>query len=328
MLNIIMAKSTNFVKRKAGRPATLGATEFVGLRLPAALLRRIENWARGEKIAGRSEAVRGLIEKSILVLLPHRRSPSDGELERAIEYAQRLLDASIAVVGTSRIQLNERWARDPKVVALTLLCRSISNFRAAVRLVQQEQVMEARTLVRLLYENLLWLGALRERGFPFVQDMIADDMHNRKALAELTMKITGKHGADVSDGGALKLRSFINELGLQSTKKLRADKIAAEGPVEPLYVEYTRLSLDAAHCSVTALGRHLSSERTATKTELMVSVIPKTPPKEVLSTVVHACRALMGAAIGANELVGFTSVSDKLSTLVAEFEKNGWVRID
>lgn len=323
-----MTKSTNVAKRKAGRPATVGATEFVGLRLPAELLRQIQNWARGQKIAGRSEAVRALIEKSILVLLPRRQPPIDLELVRAIEYAQRLLDASIAVVGAARVSVSEHRARDPKVVALTLLCRSISNFRAAVRLVQQEQVMEARTLVRLLYENLIWLGALRERGLAFVRDMIADDAHNRKALAELTMRITGKHGADTSSAGALKLRNLINELETQGKKKLRADKTAAEGPVEPSYVEYARLSLDAAHCSITALGRHLSSERTVAKTELTVSVIPRTPPKEVLSTVLHACRALMGAAIGTNEVIGFTSLTDTLSALVAEFEKNGWVRTD
>jgi folylpolyglutamate synthase/dihydropteroate synthase len=126
----------------------------------------------------------------------------DAELGKAIEYSQRLLDAAIAVVGASHVELNESWARDPKVVALTILCRSISNFRAAVRLVQQQQVLEARAIVRMLNENLLWIGALRERGSAFVQEMIADDAHNRKALAELTLKMTGKHGGDVNAEGA------------------------------------------------------------------------------------------------------------------------------
>ncbi len=170
MLNIIMVKSTNFVKRKVGRPATIVANEFVGLRLPAGLLKRIQIWARGEGIVGRSEAVRALIEKSILILLPRQRERVDAELSRAIEYSQRLLDASINVVGAARIQPDEQRARDPRVIALTLLCRSISNFRAAMLLAQQEQAMEARAMVRLLNENLLWLGALRERGAAFVRD--------------------------------------------------------------------------------------------------------------------------------------------------------------
>jgi hypothetical protein len=90
----------------------------------------------------------------------------DPELVRAINYAQKLLDAAIDVVGAAPecVELNQNWARDPKIAGLTILCRSISNFRASVRLVQQEQPLEARALVRLMYKNLLWLGALRERG--------------------------------------------------------------------------------------------------------------------------------------------------------------------
>jgi hypothetical protein len=254
----------------------------------------------------------------------------EAEIAKAIEYSQKLLDASIEIVRVSRIDLNERWAKDPRVIGLALLCRSITNFRATIRLVQQEQVMEARALVHLLYENLLWLGALRERGLSFVEDMQADEAFNRRALGELTLKITSKYGADVASSGAMKLRSIINELDRQhpKMKKLHADKTAADSAVETAIVEYSRFSLDAVHCSVSALGRHLSSERTEKTADLTVSVIPRTTPKEVLSTVLHACRALMGAAVGANELVGFTPATNSLAALVTEFENNGWVRVD
>ena len=36
----------------------------------------------------------------------------------------------------------------------------------------------------------------------------------------------------------------------------------------------------------------------------------------------------MGATVGANELVGFTSESGKLGALVNDLEKNGWARSD
>ena len=76
----------------------------------------------------------------------------DPELAKAIEYAQKLLDAAVDVVcvAPEYVELNENWAQDPKVVGLTILCRSISNFRAALLLVQDEhQKLEARVLVRL-----------------------------------------------------------------------------------------------------------------------------------------------------------------------------------
>ncbi len=201
----------------------------------------------------------------------------EAETAKAIQYAQQLLDVAIDVVRNARVELDESWARNPKVVALNLLCRSLSNFRAAVLLVQQSHVMEARVLVRCLYENLLWMGALRERGSAFVQDMIQDEAFNRKALGELTLKMSSKHGVDVS--------------GLESL-------------------------------------RLVSTQRLEDRAELTVNVEARTTPAELRSTVLHACRALMGTAVGANELVGFTNVSDKLGALVTEFEKNGWARGD
>jgi predicted component of type VI protein secretion system len=66
MLNIIMPKSNNIVKRKPGRPPELGAgPAFIGLRLPVDLLKSVDEWARRHRIAGRSEALRRLVEKAI-----------------------------------------------------------------------------------------------------------------------------------------------------------------------------------------------------------------------------------------------------------------------
>jgi hypothetical protein len=80
---------------------------------------------------------------------------------------------------------------------------------------------------------------------------------------------------------------------------------------------------------VTALGRHLSPERIAENhTELVVSVEARTSDTEMLSTILRSCRALMGVAVGANEILGFTTASSQLEAMVTEFETNGWARAD
>jgi hypothetical protein len=84
-----------------------------------------------------------------------------------------------------------------------------------------------------------------------------------------------------------------------------------------------RLSLDAVHCSVTSLGRHVTSGRAKGRAELTVTVEAKITPAELLGTVEHA---LMGTAVGANELLGFTNETRRLGALVSEFEKSDWVR--
>jgi hypothetical protein len=60
-----MAKSTTIVKQKTGRPVEIGARKSIGLRLPEALLKRIDAWAKREKIGERSEAVRTLLERGL-----------------------------------------------------------------------------------------------------------------------------------------------------------------------------------------------------------------------------------------------------------------------
>jgi hypothetical protein len=60
-----MAKSTTNVKQKMGRPTEIGADKAVGLRLPDALLKRVDSWAKREKIDRRSEAMRRLIERGL-----------------------------------------------------------------------------------------------------------------------------------------------------------------------------------------------------------------------------------------------------------------------
>jgi hypothetical protein len=251
----------------------------------------------------------------------------DEKALKAIDYSERLMSAAIDIVGAAKVDLDAEWARHPKIVGLAILCRSISNFRASLLLIQQRHVMEARALGRCLYENLLWIGALRERGSAFVRDMLKDEAFNRQSLAEFTLKITSKHGADVGSPDSLILRSLIKDIGKQfpETKKLNASKTAAEGAVEIAYAEYLRLSLDGVHCSVTALGRHLERELIAENhSELVISIEAKTADKEMLSAIVHSCRALIGVAVGANEILEFTTATNQLTKLVAEFETNDW----
>lgn len=57
-----MAK--NQIAAKPGRPVTVGATSFVGAKLPPALVDRIDAWAKARGL-GRSEAMRQLVEKGL-----------------------------------------------------------------------------------------------------------------------------------------------------------------------------------------------------------------------------------------------------------------------
>lgn len=231
---------------------------------------------------------------------------------------------SLDVVGAAQVTLDEKWARNPKVVGLTLLSRSLTNFRAAMLLLndQHVHVVEARMLARCIYENLIWIGALHDRGFAFVQEMLDDEAANRQVLGELTLKISRQLGENVNDETGLKLRGLIKGTSekFPGSKKLQANKVAESTVVAAAYVYYYQLSLEAVHCSITALGRHLHREKIEGGYALTVDVHPPAQAREILNTLTHLCRGLLGVAITANELVGFTSQSEALTTLSKEFD--------
>ena len=161
-----------------------------------------------------------------------------------------------------------------------------------------------------------------------MDEMLADEAFNRKALGQLTLHMGAKHGGDKTGTDALKLRSLVSEIGKQfpSMKKLNAKKTARAGPAELAYVEYARLFLDAVHCSITALGRHLSKKSSPEKTELVLSVVPQTPSVEVIATIAHACNGLIGVAIETNEMLGSAAENDNLRNLLTELEGSIWAQ--
>jgi hypothetical protein len=127
----------------------------------------------------------------------------DPELVKAITYAQKVLSATLDVLEAALkrdepTELNHN-APDRGTVGLRILCQSISNFRAAILLVQLDQALEAKVLVPLLYENLLWQAALLEHGSEFVADIREDELFNRRILCELAVKF----GKDVNAPGGI-----------------------------------------------------------------------------------------------------------------------------
>ena len=275
-----------------------------GLHFVPAALRALPDTRHGEKMTGAQEA---------------------------FEFADKLYGSAMNVVGAATGPIDNKWKRDPKIIGLTILCRTLSTFKAALILARANQVMEARMLARALFENCLWIAALRARHAQFVEEMVEDDTLNRKSLGQITMKLTAQHGGDIRSPGAKLLRQIIRELAdvYRSPKKLHASDVAAIGVVGLYYVDYQRLLLDSLHCSVTALGRHIKSERVSEKrTTVNISVEPQLHNDETAKTVRHLCRAVMGVAITANELLGNTSAGGQLTTAVQEFDRMGWAKTE
>ena len=81
----------------------------------------------------------------------------DPEEQKVLQYADDLYRVAMAVLAAAEVTIQGRWNRDPKVVGLTILSRSLSIFKSALLLVRANQVLEAKMLARPMYENLFGL---------------------------------------------------------------------------------------------------------------------------------------------------------------------------
>jgi len=206
-----------------------------------------------------------------------------------LTYAQKLMDVGVGIIAGAKIEIGQEWARNPKVVALTLLSRSLGNLKGAVGMVQQSLVVEARSLTRLACENLVCAGALAARGTGFVNDLVLDEAASRKRNGKLLLEhAEDQNLADVTH----KLRGYLAELEKKhpKVKGLNMRYEAEASAVRQAYIWYTMLSGDALHVSATSLNRHLVRERDGDTVYLRVDVAPEPTHEEMYDTVRSSAR--------------------------------------
>ncbi len=84
-------KSKKVRPKKRGRPAT-GKDPLVGVRLPEPMIKQIDAWAKREDITSRSEAIRRLVDQSLVAASQQPRSGSHKGASKASEWAGQELD--------------------------------------------------------------------------------------------------------------------------------------------------------------------------------------------------------------------------------------------
>ena len=243
--------------------------------------------------------------------------------EAAFAFGQELLDLAIKLAGAAALPpITSDSPRDPKIVGLTLLCRSITNFRGALVLARSDHAVESRALVRLIFENFFFVAALCERGTEFVKAMRSDEAANRKALGEQGLKRLTEDAKNGEHGQIIRtqIRGLLAEF--PKPKKFGSvSSVAAETVAGTAYLSYAVLSMDG-HPSITSLRRHLQWDLEGDTRFLTLNVVPRFSEKERLATVDEACAALLGVCVGVNQLLNGTSQSDTLREIVERFESN------
>jgi hypothetical protein len=232
------------------------------------------------------------------------------------DLAVRLGEVGYAVLGAADgLETGTRYA-DARVVALTLLCRTLSNLKGVLVVADERRVVEARILARACVENLITVGALRDGGDAFVKEMGFADMKKRHAQAQYLLE---RHYEDAT-GWKERLQEFLKNTKefAQQGKSLDVRSLARKGPVADSYVVYSRLSADAAHPTTDALCRYLS--HSADDGGRVIDAEPAPSPAELTDTAKTACDMVLGVIVGVNEILGGTAANPLVQQVFEEFD--------
>jgi hypothetical protein len=231
-------------------------------------------------------------------------------------HAQRLADVALEIMSQCDRLDTTKGTKDPKVIALALLSRSLGHLKATCHLLEIGLITEARTLTRCIFENLFMQGGLAERGDDFVAKMVDDAAKSRQSRGRWVLGWLDEQEMDSPYEGDLRTTmEKLREL-YPKPRAINFGEITKDSSLKNSYLWYKQLSSDSAHPSLEALTRHISIE---TDGSLLVSVEPPTSEKDTLDTIEWACQAFMGVVVAANQIAGPVKAGEKLPALFDEF---------
>ena len=85
------------------------------------------------------------------------------------ELADTLSQAGLDILAGAPLTVTEKRFADPKVLAIMLMSRTLSNFKGVLALIENGLVVEARILVRCCFENAFWIAGLHGQGDDFIR---------------------------------------------------------------------------------------------------------------------------------------------------------------
>ncbi len=209
-------------------------------------------------------------------------------------------------------------------VASLLFMRALSNFQGAIILAERGITQEARTIVRGCFENIFYIGALKNHS-KFADMLIVDDTDRRTKIARALLKLPVDFG--LRSDQFEKLTQFVKGIGnsgndVRTVSVAEAARLAGLSEVYDTF--YRGLSNDAAHPSITALNRHVKADATN-----VVSGLRWGPDvSDVEDTVSGACTACIYLVALTNDLFGLTDVGVDLGRCWNEYKRLIQVQID
>src|SRR5262249_49689281 len=142
---------------------------------------------------------------------PERYLMNQEEMNSAwLAFGDKLLNVCDGVFQQANFVDQDKQFSETKVVAVALLCRTVNNYAGARLMIENDFIVEARTLVRCCYENLFWIGGLAGKGKDFITQMIDDDAASRLKRGNALIEWAKEQKSSVDFEGPL--TAFLDDL--------------------------------------------------------------------------------------------------------------------
>jgi hypothetical protein len=230
----------------------------------------------------------------------------------------RALSGDILLTGrnifaTADVRVTGKGYGDETYLGLTLLARTMSNFRGALLLLDNRRVIEARIITRSCLENSFWVARLVNEGAKFARAMLHDTVSHKQRAGQRIMA----SGAPLGDEVEQRLRKWLKgqSKDFQNPKQLSPKEVADKSTIGRAYIFYEQLSSDSCHPSLDALHRHVIPHTA----EEVGGIDPIPSEDELGETFEYLCMAVMGVCVGVNELLGGTLGGAALNGLAERY---------
>lgn len=232
-----------------------------------------------------------------------------------LDFSDQLAVVAARLLADVPIPNTEKDAGNPKVIATTLLIRTLSNFEAAVTLVRNGFLLEAHILARNCVENAFWLGALQADPDGFPAEMAQDEARSQRS--QIASVRDGRTLLDAADQERLEKLAAALEARWPKARPLQAKRTAEKSALSPLYLMYRYLSIYAAHPTLKALGRYVT--RNAASGLVDIHMKPVARPGDAERAIHAACLGLMSACVAFNQFAGPVQAGTWLNGLADDF---------
>jgi hypothetical protein len=236
-------------------------------------------------------------------------------VEEWIALSADVRHVGLRIFETADVPVTMKGFADEKVLALTLLARTVSNVKSTLLLLDAKRIVEARTIARSCLENFFWTVGLAEEGEAFVRKMRNDEMSHRRAQGQSIFS----NDIQLEETVKQRLQAFMRDSGRQfgDAKTLSPKQVARiREDFQKTYIFYGHLSADA-HPSVMTLNRYVVPH---TVDEIGgIDVDPVVNDPEIAETLEYLCMAATGVCVGVNQMLGGTDGGKALDAIATRY---------